>query len=102
MMAMTVWYVPGWMRAQTPERGVLEGLQEIYPEAHVVFKPWNGDDLRCPCAVANADASVGRLVDEIAALPQSTKMKEAFRKVKRAVAGSCSGFSPQAQPWNMV
>lgn len=73
MMAMTVWYVPGWMRTQEPERGVLEGLREIYPEADVVFKPWNGDDLRWPRAVTNADESVGRLVDEIAALPQAER-----------------------------
>ena len=26
MMAMTVWYVPGWMRAQEPQEGVMPAL----------------------------------------------------------------------------
>ena len=69
-MAMTVWYVPGWMRTQAPQPDVCEETAAVFPEAKVVFREWDGDQLLWPKAVANADAAVDSFVREIAALPQ--------------------------------
>ena len=41
--AMTVWYIPGWLRTHTPQDGVAETLAEIFPEAKVEFREWDGD-----------------------------------------------------------
>lgn len=73
MMAMTVWYIPGWLRSQTPQTEVMDGLRETFPAAKVEFKAWAGDELIWPRAVANADAAVERFVAEIVALPQAER-----------------------------
>ena len=72
-MAMTVWYVPGWMRTQAPQPDVCEETAAVFPEAKVVFREWDGDQLLWPKAVANADAAVDGFVREIAALPQAER-----------------------------
>ena len=72
-MAMTVWYVPGWLRTQAPQPDVCDEAASIFPEAKVVFKEWDGDQLLWPKAVANADAAVDGFVREIAALPQAER-----------------------------
>ena len=69
MMAMTVWYVPGWMRTQEPQEGVMPALANAYPQARIAFKAWDGDRLVWPSAVASADREAERLAREIEALP---------------------------------
>lgn len=69
MMAATVWYVPGWMRTQEPQEGVMPALTNAYPQARIAFKAWDGDRLVWPSAVASADREAERLAREIEALP---------------------------------
>ena len=71
--AMTVWYIPGWLRTHTPQDGVLETLAEIFPEAKVEFREWDGDRIDWSKSVANADAAVEGFVREIAALPEAER-----------------------------
>ena len=69
MMAMTVWYVPGWMRTQEPQEGVMPALANAYPQARMASKAWDGDRRVWPSAVAAADREAERLAREIEALP---------------------------------
>lgn len=73
LLAAIVWYIPGWMRTHTPQDGVVPALQEMFPGARVEFKEWDGDIPVWPKAVTNADATVGRLVDELAALDEAKR-----------------------------
>ena len=73
LMAMTVWYIPGWMRSHAAEDGVVASLAETFPGAEVAFKAWDGDNLFWPKAVENADAAVEGFVREIVALPPAER-----------------------------
>lgn len=60
-----VWYFPGWMRTQEPERDVLPAVQDVFPEAQVSFRSWDGDKILWQMSLANADEAVASFVDEI-------------------------------------
>jgi len=72
-MAATVWYVPGWMRTDAPQAGVMESLTNTFAEAKVAFKAWDGDKAVWPMAVESADKEVWRLAFEIAMMPQAER-----------------------------
>lgn len=71
-MAATVWYVPGWMRTQVPQEGVMPAMSNAFPKAEIAFKAWDGDKAVWPMAVESADKEAWRLAFEIA-----TMLKEA-------------------------
>ena len=73
LMMATVWYIPGWLRAESPQEGCLERLTNTYEACSVEFKPWNGNIPIWPKAVANADETSERLADEVAALPEEVR-----------------------------
>ena len=68
VMASTVWYIPGWMKTQSARPDVMGGVTNVFPEASVAFKAWDGDRLVWPMAVKSADAEAGRILEEVAAL----------------------------------
>lgn len=70
---MAVWYIPGWLRTHTPQNGVVEALSKIFPEAKVVFKEWDGDQIAFPMAVESAEKAVDGFVHEIIELPQAER-----------------------------
>lgn len=72
-MAATVWYVPGWMRTDAPQPGIMESLTNTFAEAKVEFKAWDGNTAIWPMAVESADKEVWRLAFEIAMMPQSER-----------------------------
>jgi len=72
LMATTVWYIPGWMRTQEPQAGVLASVSNAFPNATVEFKRWDGDRI-WPHAVASADAAATNFVAEIAAMPAEAR-----------------------------
>ena len=72
MMAM-VWYVPGWLRTQTPQEGCLESLTNTYETAEVQFKAWNGDIPIWPKAVEHADLAADRIAAEVIAMPEVSR-----------------------------
>ena len=84
LLAALVWYVPGWMRCHTPQDGVIPALTNVFASATVEFKEWDGDVPYWPKAGENADATVARLVDEIAAMP-------AERRAELTVVGHSLG-----------
>jgi len=69
MMATTVWYVPGWMRAEEPQEGVMPALTNAFPDAKIEFKAWDGDRTVWPMAVESADKESWRLAFELATMP---------------------------------
>ena len=68
LLAMIVWYFPGWLRTQEVQEGVVPALEATFPGAEVVFKSWDGDTL-WPLATKHADEAADKFVAEIAALP---------------------------------
>jgi len=73
LMAATVWYVPGWMRAQCPQTGVLPAVTNAFPGANVVFKDWDGDRKLWPLAVESADKESWRLAFELATMTEKER-----------------------------
>jgi pimeloyl-ACP methyl ester carboxylesterase len=73
VMAAMVWYVPGWMRTQSPQEGALEAVSNAFPEASVQFKSWDGDNLLWSLAVDTADREAWRLAFEIATMPEAER-----------------------------
>lgn len=69
----TVWYVPGWLRTQHPQKGALEAVSKAFPEAQVEFKAWDGDGLVWNLAKDTADREAWRLAFEIATMPESQR-----------------------------
>ncbi len=69
LMATTVWYIPGWMRTETPHEGVLECISNVFPEATIEFKAWDGNRLVWPHAVESADKESWRFAFEVATMP---------------------------------
>lgn len=72
MMAMTIWYLPGWMRTETPQEGCLAAISNAFPQATIEFKSWNGDRV-WPLAVESADYEVWRLAYELATMPKALR-----------------------------
>lgn len=70
LLAMIVWYIPGWMRTQEAQDGVIPALEAAYPDATIEFKAWDGDNPIWPMAVESADREVWRLAFELATLPK--------------------------------
>ena len=68
-----VWYIPGWLRTQTPQEGCLESLTNTYETASVEFKAWNGDIPIWPKAVEHADATAERFAAEVIAMPEEAR-----------------------------
>lgn len=68
LLAMIVWYFPGWLRTQEVQEGVVPALEATFPGAEIVFKSWDGDTL-WPLATRHADDAADKFVAEIAALP---------------------------------
>ena len=67
-MATTVWYIPGWMRSQTPHAEVMDCVTNAFPGVTTVFKEWDGNRLVWPQAVESADKESWRIAFEIAML----------------------------------
>lgn len=68
LAVMSVWYIPGWMRTETPQAGTLESISNTFPSATVTFKAWDGNRIWSR-AVESADKESWRLAYEIAAMP---------------------------------
>ena len=68
-----VWYIPGWLRTQTPQEGCLDRLTNTYETASVEFKAWNGDIPIWQKAVERADATAERFAAEVIALPEEAR-----------------------------
>lgn len=68
-----VWYIPGWLRTQTPQTGVIESISNTFDQATVEFKSWNGDIPIWQKSTATADAEAKRFVDEIAAMDEAAR-----------------------------
>ncbi|MBR1921030.1 MAG: DUF726 domain-containing protein [Kiritimatiellae bacterium] len=72
-LAATVWFIPGWLRAEKPAAGVVECVERAFPEANVVFKSWDGDSVVWPIAVDAADKEAWRFAFEIATMPAAER-----------------------------
>ena len=68
-----VWYIPGWLRTQTPQEGCLESLTNTYETASVEFKAWNGNVPVWPKAVEHADETAERFAAEVIAMPEEAR-----------------------------
>ena len=73
MMAMTVWYIPGWMRTQEPRSDVMTSVTNAFPDAKVEFKAWDGNRVVWPHAVESADKESWRFAFEVAMLPKEER-----------------------------
>ncbi len=73
ILAATVWFLPGWHRAEKPAEGVIECVERAFPEANVVFKSWDGDNALWPLAVDSADKESWRFAFEIAMMPPEVR-----------------------------
>lgn len=73
LLAMIVWYIPGWMRTQEVQDGVVPALEETFPGAKIEFKAWNGDNPIWPMAVESADREVWRFAFELATMPKEER-----------------------------
>ena len=73
LMATTVWYVPGWMRTETPREDVMSAMTNAFPGAKIEFKAWDGDRLVWPQAVDSADKESWRFAFEAAMLPKEER-----------------------------
>lgn len=62
------WYVPGWMRTQTPEGGAWSSFTNVFSSSECAFWQWDGDEL-WQKAVRNADAAGRRLARDVRSLP---------------------------------
>lgn len=72
-MATTVWYIPGWMRTDALRPELAACISNVFPDARVEFKEWDGDRLVWPQAVDSADKTSWRLAFEAAMLPQEER-----------------------------
>ena len=70
LMAMTVWYIPGWMRTDALRPELATCISNVFPEAGIEFKAWDGDRLVWPHAVESADKESWRFAFEAAMLPK--------------------------------
>ena len=73
LMATTVWYVPGWMRTDALRPELATCISNVFPEAKVEFKGWDGDRLVWPHAVDSADKTAWRIAFEAAMLPKEER-----------------------------
>ena len=73
LMATTVWYVPGWMRTDALRPELATCISNVFPEAKIAFKGWDGDRLVWPHAVDSADKTAWRLAFEAAMLPKDER-----------------------------
>lgn len=64
-----VWYVPGWMRTSEPQQDVLPAMTNIYPQAEIEFKGWDGNRVMWSHAVESAEKEAWHLAYEIATMP---------------------------------
>lgn len=70
-----LWYIPGWLRSDTPADGVMESAAAAFPQTAPVFKPWDGNSPVWPLAVANADKEVWRFAFEIALMSPAQRAR---------------------------
>lgn len=70
VIAMTVWYIPGWMRTDALRPELATCISNVFSDARVEFKGWDGDRLVWPRAVESADKEAWRLAFEAAMLPK--------------------------------
>ena len=73
LMAMTVWYVPGWMRTDALRPELATCISNVFPDARIAFKGWDGDRVVWPYAVDSADKTAWRLAFEAAMLPKEER-----------------------------
>ena len=73
LMATTVWYVPGWMRTEALRPELATCVSNVFPEAKIEFKGWDGDRLVWPHAVDSADKAAWRLAFEAAMMPKEER-----------------------------
>ncbi len=73
LLMSTVLYVPGWMRTQHPQAGVLESLSNTFASASVEFMRWDGDNVVWPMALDAADRESWRLAFEVATMPPEAR-----------------------------
>ena len=69
IMAATVWFIPGWLRSAEPHEGIVECVSNVFPEATVEFKKWDGDNVVWPLSVDSADKESWRFAFEVAMMP---------------------------------
>ena len=73
IVAMSVWFIPGWLRAEKPASGVLDCVSNAFGNATVEFKQWDGDNIVWPLAVDSADKEAWRFAFEIATMPAEAR-----------------------------
>ena len=73
VLAATVWFIPGWLRTAEPHEGILECVSNVFPEASVEFKKWDGDNVMWPLSVDSADKESWRFAFEIAMMPPEAR-----------------------------
>ena len=73
LMATTVWYVPGWMRTEALRPELATCISNVFPEAKIAFKGWDGDRFVWPHAVDSADKTAWRLAFEAVMLPKKER-----------------------------
>ena len=73
IFAASVWFIPGWLRSETPDPSVMKGLRRTFPDATIEFKSWDGDYIFWPTTVDAADNETWRFAHEIAAMPAARR-----------------------------
>ena len=73
LMATTVWYIPGWMRTDALRPDLANCISNVFPQAKIEFKDWDGDRLVWAHAVDSADKTAWRIAFEAAMLPREER-----------------------------
>ena len=73
VLAASVWFFPGWLRSEKPAEGVLECVSNAFPEAHVEFKAWDGNNVVWPISMDCADKESWRFAFELATMPKEER-----------------------------
>lgn len=73
IFAASVWFIPGWLRSETPDSSVMRGLRRTFPDATIEFKAWDGEYIFWPTTVDAADRESRRFAHEIATMPAARR-----------------------------
>ncbi len=68
----TIWYLPGWNRAEKADDLAYPACTSVFGEENCHFEPWQGDTL-WPIALRNANTKVDELIARIAALSEAER-----------------------------
>ena len=66
LLAALVWFMPGWLRTSEPREGIVECVSEVFPEAKVEFRKWDGDNVVWALALDSADKESWRFAFQVA------------------------------------